>query len=43
MFKRTIFDDENELREFLDNPDLKTLEKIWHSRQPVIYSRSTGN
>ncbi len=27
MFKRTIFDDENQLREFLENPDMKTLEK----------------
>lgn len=27
MFERTIFDNENELKEFLANPDLKTLEK----------------
>ncbi len=27
MFKRTIFDDENELKRFLADPDLKTLEK----------------
>ena len=27
MFKRTVFDDENKFRAFLDNPSLKTLER----------------